>query len=153
MAIRPMTEDDLEAVQAIERASFPRPWNREHFLDELKSPHAFPLAAVAGDGTVIGYIFPRLLLDEGEILNVAVARACCGRGVGRRLVQRAIADCRKGGAVFVSLEVRCSNTAAISLYRRLGFTETGRRRRYYENGEDAILMDYHFTVNGGDDAI
>lgn len=153
MAIRPMTENDVDDVLAIERDSFPRPWNRDHFLDELKSAHAFPMVAVAGDGSVIGYIFPRLLLDEGEILNVAVRRAYCGRGVGRRLVQRIIADCRKRGAAFVSLEVRCSNAAAIRLYRRLGFVGTGKRRRYYENSEDAILMEYDCTGNGGDDAI
>ncbi|RQW76978.1 MAG: ribosomal-protein-alanine N-acetyltransferase, partial [Geobacter sp.] len=50
--------------------------------------------------------------------------------------------CRGRGASFVSLEVRFSNITAISLYRSLGFTETGRRKSYYENGEDALLMEY-----------
>ncbi|HEY6006742.1 MAG TPA: ribosomal-protein-alanine N-acetyltransferase, partial [Geobacteraceae bacterium] len=56
-----------------------------------------------------------------------------------------IEPCRTGGAEFVSLEVRPSNQEAILLYTRLGFTETGRRKRYYQDGEDAILMEYVFT--------
>ena len=148
-----MTGQDVEAVLAIEYESFTRPWNRDHFLDELKSVHAFPLVAVDRKETVIGYIFPRLLLDEGHILNVAVNRAFRGKGVGRRLVETVLRDCRDGGAVVVSLEVRMSNVAAISLYRLLGFVETGRRREYYENSEDAILMEHDLAYNGGDDAI
>ncbi len=153
IAIRPMVENDLEAVLAIEKESFTRPWSRNHFLDELRSLHAFPLVAHDRNGDVIGYIFPRLLLDEGHILNVAVKPAFCGKGVGRLLVERVLSDCRGKGAAFVSLEVRFSNNAAISLYRRLGFVETGRRRHYYENSEDAILMEYIISGNGVDHAV
>ncbi len=153
IVIRPLCEEDLEALLAIESDSFPRPWSRINFLDELKSDHSFPLVALDQEGAVIGYIFPMLYLDEGHILNAAVRRDFRGRGVGRRLVERVLRDCRKGGASFVALEVRVSNGAAIALYRQLGFVEKGRRRRYYENREDAILMEYDFAANGGDDAV
>ena len=143
--ICPMTEADLDAVMAIENDSFPHPWTREHFVQELMSSYAFPLVAMNLDGTLAGYICPMLILDEGHILNVAVHRARRGAGIGRLLVQRVIETCRTGGAEFVSLEVRPSNQEAILLYTRLGFTETGRRKRYYQDGEDAILMEYVFT--------
>ena len=143
--ICPMTESDLDEVLAIEADSFPRPWSRSHFLDELKSPHSFPLVALDQEGTLAGYICPMLLLDEGHILNVAVRNDYRGHGLGRLLVERVLRECRDRGAEFVSLEVRPSNTAAISLYRGLGFVETGLRKRYYENGEDAILMECLIT--------
>ncbi|KAF0221713.1 MAG: ribosomal-protein-alanine [Geobacteraceae bacterium] len=142
--ICPMTEADLEGVLAIESNSFPNPWNRAHFLDELRSSYAFPLVTLGPEGGVIGYICPMLLLDEGHILDVAVHKDFRGYGLGKLLVERVIAECREGGADFVSLEVRPSNHAAIALYRKLGFKETGRRKRYYENGEDAIMMEYIF---------
>jgi len=153
IAICRMTEADLDEILAIENGSFPLPWNRDHFLDELKSVHAFPLVAFDPEENVMGYICPRLLFDEGHILNVAVNRAFRGCGVGRHLVERVLRDCREGGADTVSLEVRPSNHAAISLYRQLGFVETGRRRNYYENGEDALLMDFTFENDEVDNAV
>jgi ribosomal-protein-alanine N-acetyltransferase len=153
ITICPMTEADLNEVLAIENDSFPLPWIREHFLDELKSVHAFPLVAFDPEENVMGYICPRLLFDEGHILNIAVKRAFRGCGVGRLMVERVLRDCREGGADTVSLEVRPSNHTAISLYRQLGFVETGRRRNYYENGEDALLMEYTFDNDEVDNAV
>ena len=139
-----MHASDLEQIMAIERVSFPLPWLEQHFLDEIHSPTAFPLTAFDHEGRVAGYICPMQVLDEGHILNVAVDPACRGMGVGRLLVQRVLEDCRAAGAAFVSLEVRVSNSAAINLYLQTGFSETGRRKRYYENGEDALMMEYLF---------
>ena len=140
-----MTTEDLDQVLAIEQRSYPLPWLRQRFLDELDSPYAFPLSAFDPAGRLIGYICPMQLLDEGHILDVAVDPALRGCGVGRLLVQQVLDDCRAAGASFVSLEVRASNLAAISLYKKMGFAETGRRKRYYENGEDALMMEFIFS--------
>ena len=145
IAICSMTEADLDEVLAIESDSFPRPWTRDNFLDELKSPHSFPLVAFDSDNGLMGYICPMLVIDEGHILDIAVRKDCRGYGVGRLLVERVLADCQADGAEFVSLEVRFSNLPAIALYLGMGFIETGRRKGYYENGEDAIMMEYIFT--------
>jgi len=153
LTICPMTEADLDAVLAIENVSYPLPWSRTHFLDELGSPHAFPLVALDQDGRLVGYICPLLVVDEGHILNVAVNPAQRGKGIGRLLVEKVLAECRDGGAEFVSLEVRPSNVDAIALYKGVGFVECGRRKRYYENGEDALLMEYIFDGEAGSDAI
>lgn len=146
ITICPMVEDDLDRILLIEQASFPTPWLRQHFLDELDSPHAFPLSAFDGDGRLVGYICPMLLLDEGHIMDVAVHPGCRGMGIGRLLVQRVLDDCRLRGASFVSLEVRVSNVPAITLYRGMGFVETGLRKRYYKDGEDALMMEFSFPA-------
>jgi [ribosomal protein S18]-alanine N-acetyltransferase len=137
-----MREEDLEAVLEIESASFSRPWTRRHFLDEMESPCGYPTVAVMPDGTVAGYLCLQQVLDEAEILDVAVSGRLRGRGVGRNLVESALAASRGRGVALVSLEVRVGNKEAIALYERLGFREIGRRKRYYDNGEDAILMEY-----------
>jgi len=143
-----MTEADLDEVLAIEAASYPRPWAREHFRDEIGSPFAFPMVALDREGRVAGYICPTLLLDEGEIRNVAVRTDHRGKGVGQLLVEKVIAECRDRDASFVGLEVRLSNTPARALYRKLGFVEAGLRQKYYENGEDAILMECRLSQTG-----
>lgn len=153
ITLRPMREEDLEQVLEIESASFSRPWTKRHFLDELESPFGHPFVAFVSDGTLAGYLCLKQLLDEAEILDVAVAAAMRGRGVGGRLVREAITLARERGAVVLSLEVREGNDAAISLYRRLGFHEVGRRKRYYDNGEDAVLMDIHISEAGECDAV
>jgi ribosomal-protein-alanine N-acetyltransferase len=145
ISLRPMAEADLDQVMAIESASFSCPWNRDHFDAELASPHAFPLVACSDSGEVAGYLCPALVADDGEILDVAVAPAWRGRGIGRLLLARAMADCRARGATTVHLEVRPSSSAAVALYEAFGFVRTGRRKRYYQDGEDAILMQYTFT--------
>jgi len=147
ITICPMAEADLEQILSIELRSFPHPWLRQHFIDELSSPYAFPLSAFDHAGRLVGYICPMLLLDEGHIMNVAVEPELRGCGVGRMLVQKVLDDCRQEGASFVSLEVRESNLSAISLYRKMGFDVVGKRRRYYENGEDALMMEHVFTTS------
>ncbi len=143
--LRPMTEVDLEQVVGIEILAFPHPWTEEHFRDELRSPYGFPFVAVDDLGVVAGYLCPALLLDEGEILDVAVNGAFRNRGIGRLLVESALDFFRERGANRVYLEVRVSNQSAISLYRSLGFRDAGCRKRYYENGEDALLMEISFN--------
>lgn len=151
--IRPMTTADLDAVVAIESDSFPRPWSRDHFRAELNSPHSYPHVACTRNGLIAGYVCPMLVLDEAEILDVAVHRDFRGKGVGGNLVSRAIADLAARGARVVALEVRVSNLPAMALYRRLGFAAAGRRKGYYENGEDAILMEYILDSEVRADAI
>jgi ribosomal-protein-alanine N-acetyltransferase len=139
-----MCERDLEAVVAIESASFSHPWSRTHFLDEIGSPCGRPTVAVTSGGVVAGYLCLKLVLDEVEILDLAVNYLLRGRGIGRMLVEDALFAGRSRGATVVFLEVRLGNEKAIALYRRLGFREAGRRKSYYHDGEDAWLMQYRY---------
>lgn len=138
--IRPMTEADLESVLSIEQASFSHPWRYEHFLHELSSPHSFPLVAVT-EGAVCGYVCLMSLFEEAQILDIVVAPHLRGLGIARTLLERAIAIAREKHAEIMMLEVRASNRAAIALYERFGFSRTGIRPKYYENAEDALLME------------
>ncbi len=143
-----MTEADLDQVLATEAASFPLPWNRDHFLHEIRSPMSFPFVAEDGEGNIAGYICPMQVLDEGQILDVAVLPACRGTGIGRLLVERALQTFRLQGASYVCLEVRPSNAAAQHLYSECGFVAEGRRKAYYEDGEDAITMTCYIENTG-----
>lgn len=138
--IRPMTEADLESVLAIEQASFSHPWRYEHFLHELASPHSFPFVAVIED-SVGGYVCLMSLFEEAEILDIVVALHLRGRGIARALLEHAVATAQGKQATIMRLEVRASNRAAIALYERFGFSQTGIRPKYYEGTEDALLME------------
>lgn len=146
MCVRPLTEADLDAVLKIEAASYPVPWQRDHFLTEIESRYSWPLVAVDG-GSVVGYVCMMSLFEEAQILNIAVDPHQRGRGIARLLLNHAICLGIEKGAEFMALEVRASNISAISLYEQFGFIRTGIRARYYEGVDDAILMEKPLKEN------
>jgi ribosomal-protein-alanine N-acetyltransferase len=135
---------DVPAIWAIENLSFPTPWSRWSFLAELGSRHSHTL--VAGPlpphpWQTWGYLIFWVVLDEMHILNLAVHPEHRRCGLARRLLREGLAQARNLGAALAWLEVRPSNLAARSLYESLGFTEVGRRPRYYDDTkEDALLL-------------
>ena len=146
--IRPMTEADLDAVVAIEQVCFPRAWTRQHFQSELVSPRAAAVVAEK-DGHLAGYLCLTVVLDEAEILDVAVDPVFQCNGIGSLLVQWAVNESIRQGAIVLRLEVRATSTAAIALYKRFGFLIKGVRTAYYENGVDALLMDKNLVEEDG----
>ena len=138
--IRPMGEYDIDAVLAIEQASFSTPWQREHFQHEIVATYSFPFVAEY-DGIVSGYVCLMSLFEEAQILDIAVAPEQRGRGVAQLLMAHAVAVAREKEAELLALEVRSSNCAAITLYERCGFVRTGLRQKYYEGRDDAVLME------------
>lgn len=137
--IRPMQDADIESVLSIERHAFTHPWSNGHFQQEILSSHAIPLVG-EHQGAIISYICLSVLLDEAQILNIAVDSNYRNRNVGRQLMQYAAATAVERGARTLLLEVRQSNEAAIALYEKLGFSRDGIRKKYYEGQEDAVLM-------------
>lgn len=137
--LRPCVELDLPAVLDIERASFPLPWQEAFFLAELRNPRSLFLVAVQ-EGQVIGYLCCWLVADEVQILRVAVHPANRQQRIGKALLLATLAEARQEGARSASLEVRKSNLPALAFYLGLGFREVATRQRYYENGEDALLL-------------
>ena len=112
----------------------------ETLLPNARSPSSFSLVAEEG-GEVIGMIAMRVVADEAEILNLAIAVPWRRRGLGGRLVDSAMAQAEAAGAVRVFLEVRESNAVARAFYSRIRFIEVGRRRGYYRNpDEDALVL-------------
>lgn len=136
-----MHADDLDDVFAIEQASYEFPWTRGIFADCLHAGH--PCWVLCVDEAVAGYGILSVGAGEAHVLNICIAPACRGTGLGRHLLGRLLDVARWSGAQRVFLEVRPSNPNAKALYDSVGFREIGRRPRYYpaRNGrEEAIVM-------------
>ena len=146
--LRVMREEDLDAVMQIELRAYPFPWSRGIFRDCLRAGYS---AWVLEDGAadILGYGVLSVAADEAHILNVCPAPPAQGRGHGRRLLRALVQQARLSGALRLFLEVRPSNPHAITLYQAEGFSEIGRRPRYYPahaGREDAIVMALELPV-------
>jgi ribosomal-protein-alanine N-acetyltransferase len=136
-----LTADDVDAVVEIERSSFERPWSRDHFLRELDSQLARTIVArSAVTKRVLGYVCRWIVVDEMQILNLAVHRDHRRRGIGRQLMHQALDEASDAAIRCVTLEVREANLEAVALYESLGFARVGRRSNYYGEGNDGVLM-------------
>lgn len=146
VAFRAMTPADLETVADLTHRADPFGWTLRNFSDAHASGNTLTVLTV--DGVTSGIAAVMHVLDESELLEIAVQPAMQGRGYGKALLAQAIALARRNGAVRMFLEVRESNARARKMYTSFGFEETGRRKNYYptENGrEDAILMTAQFS--------
>jgi len=134
-------KDDVAAISEIERAAFSDPWSARSFRDALEHPSVYFGCARSDAGEVLGYVVAWFVADEGEIANLAVAPEGWGRGIGRALLDAALAEATQRGIESVYLEVRDSNARARRLYQSSGFEEVGRRSKYYRRPvEDAIVL-------------
>ncbi|MEO7366476.1 MAG: ribosomal protein S18-alanine N-acetyltransferase [Gemmatimonadaceae bacterium] len=131
---------DLGAVAAIEEASFGDPWSAREFASVLSIDHSIFLIAESR-GEIVGYVIAIAVLDEAEILNVAVSPSRRGEGIGGDLLDAAVKQVESRGAESLFLEVRVSNVAARALYQSRGFAEISKRKNYYRTPlEDALVM-------------
>ena len=139
---RKMTPDDVEAVYAIELATFPSPWTLDSFHYEMQeNQFAHYTVAVNDAGKIMGFCGMWIVIDSAQITNVAVLPEARGLGIGEALMRESMKVAKNGGADIMSLEVRVTNTVAQNLYRKLEFQDGGIRKGYYtDNGEDALVM-------------
>jgi ribosomal-protein-alanine N-acetyltransferase len=137
-----MTEQDIEQVGLIDRASFTLPWPDRSFKYEVsENENSIPLVAVTENGEVAGFIVVWVIVDEAHIGSIAVADAYRKLGIGEKIIREGLRMARDRGCLQAYLEVRRGNLAALHLYEKLGFGVDGIRPRYYEdNHEDAVLM-------------
>ncbi len=141
VVIRRMTIQDVDAVHAVETASFPKPWTREDFEKEMTQNTCARYLVAEVDGKVVGFAGTWVVLDEGHITNVAVLKEYRGLGIGRKLTEGLMQYAANLGVTYATLEVRRSNEVAQNLYKSLGFQYVGLRKKYYEdNGEDAFIF-------------
>ena len=144
MTLREMTVEDLDQVMELERDLFHVPWTREGYFTFLIRQDTMFLA-VEEKGEILAYCGVLMVLDEGDVLNVAVKRDRQREGIGRFLMESLIRLAGEQGVTTLHLEVRKSNEAAIRLYERTGFARDGIRRNYYTDpAEDAVLMTARF---------
>jgi ribosomal-protein-alanine N-acetyltransferase len=170
--IRPMEPGDVPTVTAIDKKSFPTPWQASSYLYELRqakrsfyyallrpeTDKAVPsrqgllywlrgISSPVQESRVIGYVGFRCRPTEAHISTIAVHPDWRGKGLGELLLLTAVEEALARGASMISLEVRPSNHVAQRLYRKYGFRFSGVHRGYYRDGEDAWLMEVE--VNRG----
>ena len=144
VCIVPFAAEHLECLAALEQECFSSPWSYESLLEELSNPMAVFLVAVA-EGCVAGYVGMHHILDEGYITNIAIKEPYRRQGIGAMLLQKLKEYGLQNDMAFLSLEVRCSNVAAIALYKNKGYEIAGARKGFYTcPTEDALIMTYTF---------
>lgn len=144
--IRQMTAWEVPSVAELEKACFSLPWSEKSVGEELSNPLSLWLVAMDGE-RLMGYVGSQTVLDETDMMNLAVAEGCRRQGVAEALVTALVSQLRQRGSRCLTLEVRASNTPARNLYQKLGFAEIGRRPGYYRNPrEDALILRKEWDV-------
>jgi len=144
--LRPAIPDDIAVLVKIESDVTPFPWNAKQFADSLQSHRSYVLCK---GNRLVGFLIFNQVLDEAELLNIAVKSSFQGEGLGACLLDYCLAEIANS-AVNLFLEVRVSNFPAIALYEGRGFRHVGERRAYYhsESGrEDALIMRCELPLN------
>jgi [ribosomal protein S18]-alanine N-acetyltransferase len=130
---------DLDAIHQLEVVSFPSPWRREFFENELGAESRLHFVA-RKNGKVVGYVFAMWFFDEMHVNKIAVDPCERRQGIADALMQRCLDFAREKDITTISLEVRQSNEGAQAFYTHLGFTPKYVRPRYYPDGEPAVVM-------------
>ena len=142
VTLSPMTQDDLDAVMAIEQSAYSHPWTRGNFRDAINP--LFEAQCLWLDGELLGYFLAMRGFEEMHLLNITVAPAHQGQGWGHMMLDALSLWSRHQGAQWLWLEVRQSNQCALQVYERYGFKQVSIRKDYYPAGrqqrEHAVVM-------------
>ena len=151
LQIRRLSESDLQDLESIEASCFSSPWNQSQIIHQLTHRNRISLGVFHGSA-LLGFAFFSFILDEAELLQIAIDPRQRGLGAAKKLLSEAMALLNERSIARLFLEVRASNDPAIALYRCLGFLDDGCRKAYYpaevEGGsrEDALLMSRDLTL-------
>jgi [ribosomal protein S18]-alanine N-acetyltransferase len=140
--IRPLTLEDVDAIDAIERAAMPAPWSPAMFAGEIVKPTSVCLGSFeAGSDRLVAYIIVSRYVDAWHVMNLVVVESWRRQGVATQLLDELFERTLNGARRGFTLEVRASNDPAIRLYETMGFRAQGVRHGYYtDNREDAVIM-------------
>jgi ribosomal-protein-alanine N-acetyltransferase len=144
--IQQMHESHVAQIAELEKVCFCAPWSENSIRYELTNPLSLWLVAVE-NGQLLGYVGSQSVMDEADMMNVAVAPECRRKGIARELVEALVAALAQRHVHCLTLEVRASNEPAKALYEALGFEQVGRRPNYYRNPkEDALILRKEWAV-------
>lgn len=150
ICIVPLEPRHIKDIARLEELCFSEPWSEEGILEAYRLGTRFFVAEA--DKKLIGYIGVKAVVDEGYITNIAVFPEFRRKGVAAALLDKVFDYAEEKRLSFVSLEVRPSNTAAVSLYQKTGFKEEGRRKDFYRlPREDALIMTKRFSYEDSGD--
>ena len=140
MEIVRMSISDVPAVAELERKCFSDPWSERSVAAELENPLSLWLVALLGR-TVVGYVGSQSVMEQADMMNIAVNPDYRRQGIAESLIERLVAELKDKQVSSLTLEVRASNAPAIALYRKLGFSQVGKRSNYYRTPrEDALIL-------------
>ena len=150
ITLRPMTLDDVAAVNALEQRLFPvDAWPLHMFLSELSQPDTRHYLVAEDTAGIVGYAGLMCIEPIADVQTIAVVPEFEGRGIGSALLTRLIGEAGRRGARDVLLEVRADNPRAQQLYLRFGFEQIHVRRGYYRDGVDALIMQLQLKPDAG----
>lgn len=135
-----MSQNDLDAVNAIEMQAFQDPWSKQDFITELESNPYSCIYVKEINGEVVAYVDLWIAYENAEIANIAVKKEFLHQGIASELMQYCLQKIQQSKCENFTLEVRVSNMNAIKLYEKFGFQTVSKRKKYYADGEDAYLM-------------
>ena len=140
MIFTEMKSHHIPQVAELEKLCFADPWSEMSIASELGNIWSYWLVAEDGD-RVVGYIGTQSRIDETDVMNIAVHPDWRRRGIAQSLIECLVKELKNRGSHALMLEVRASNSSAIALYEKLGFSQVGCRRNYYRNPkEDALIL-------------
>lgn len=144
--IRRTVPGDSKALAELETECFSRPWSEDSLIKATEREDNIYFSAVCGD-RVVGYIGSYRVLGEVYINNIAVFKDYRNKGIGKALIKALSDYCKENSCEFCTLEVRKSNTNAISLYEKCGFVLVGERKNFYDSPTENALL---YTLFFGD---
>ena len=141
-----MKPDHVAQVAALEKRCFSDPWSEKSIAGELENELSVWLVAQE-QGTVLGYVGSQTVLDETDMMNIAVHPDFRRCGIAAELIGELISCLKARGSRCLKLEVRVSNAPAIALYQTMGFVRLGLRKNYYRNPkEDALILGKEWEI-------
>lgn len=141
-----MDKTHVAEIAQLERICFSDPWSEKSIASEVNNPLSLWIVAL-DEGHVVGYVGSQAVLGWADMMNLAVMPEYRKQGIGRTLVCNLIERLKQNQVSCLTLEVRCSNINAISLYHSLGFVQVGKRPGYYHNPrEDALILRMEWDV-------
>lgn len=137
--ISEMTLTDFNSIKDILISDFDDFWNVNTFADELKNENSYYLVAKIND-EIVGFAGMKIVLDEADVMNVVTKKDKRNFGIGFCVLEKLIYIAKEKGIKKLTLEVNVNNLAAIHLYEKLGFKQVSVRSKYYDNVDDAVIM-------------
>ena len=138
--IKQMAPEDVDAIVEIEKETFPEPWPKDNFLKEIDNKELCRLFVEKENDEIISYGSLWLMFENCDIVRIAVKKKYRRLGYGQKMLDRLLKEADDCGCEYAHLEVRCSNEAAINLYKKNSFETMRTRKKYYSDGEDAYDM-------------
>ncbi len=143
MQIVEFRDEHIDDILKVEKECFKDAWSEKMFKEEISGKFSHYFVAIV-DNHAVAYMGMWSLSGEGHITNIAVAKNYRRCGIAKALISHFIEIAKRDNLEFMTLEVRASNTPAISLYKSFGFLDVGVRKNYYYNKEDALLLTKFF---------